>query len=434
MTKGGLFKRGKVWWARWHAHGKCFRVSTGKTSQRLAEAKLKELTAPFALADQAQTLRTIAAQAGDLEAQTAALAKSEALLGFGWRWFSGTTSRKMPRPATMRQYEVQWFRFFEWLKKHYPEAKTFEAVTGDIARTFIADIRKTRSGNTANKYLRFLGLVWEVVRTDGFTEAENPWKKIAPIEVSQHSRRELTIEELRTVCQSAQGDLRPLMAIGLYCGLRLGDACTLKWSEVDMERNVIRRIPSKSRKPKPVLIPIHPVLKAMLEELSRDDDYVLPKMAVGYLKHPSYVTAPVQRLFTQSGITTTAPGEKKRKRVEVGFHSMRHSFVSLSRSAGAPLAVVEAIVGHSNPAMTRHYSHIGHDAAASAVGLLPSVMSGEMPVQTEADAEPEPLREFKTEVAKLAKVLNQDNWSAVRKQLLTMARPAIGAGEKKTKK
>ena len=39
--------------------------------------------------------------------------------------------------------------------------------------------------------------------------------------------------------------------------------------------------------------------------------------------------------------------------VEVGFHSLRHTFVSLCRAAGAPLSVVEAIVGHASPAMTR---------------------------------------------------------------------------------
>jgi hypothetical protein len=60
--------------------------------------------------------------------------------------------------------------------------------------------------------------------------------------------------------------------------------------------------------------------------------------------------------------------------VEVGFHSLRHTFVSLCRESNAPLAVVESIVGHSSPAMTRHYTHVGELAAGRAVALLPSVM------------------------------------------------------------
>ena len=64
----------------------------------------------------------------------------------------------------------------------------------------------------------------------------------------------------------------------------------------------------------------------------------------------------------------------RRAVVEVGFHSLRHSFVSRCRQANAPLSVVEAIVGHSSPAMTRHYTHVGELAAAVAVGALPRVM------------------------------------------------------------
>jgi hypothetical protein len=60
--------------------------------------------------------------------------------------------------------------------------------------------------------------------------------------------------------------------------------------------------------------------------------------------------------------------------VEVGFHSLRHTFVSLCRESNAPLAVVESIVGHSNPAMTRHYTHVGELAAGRAVAALPSVI------------------------------------------------------------
>jgi integrase len=47
----------------------------------------------------------------------------------------------------------------------------------------------------------------------------------------------------------------------------------------------------------------------------------------------------------------TGPGTGKRAVVEIGFHSLRHSFVSMCRTSNVPLAVVESIVGHSNPAM-----------------------------------------------------------------------------------
>jgi Phage integrase family len=56
--------------------------------------------------------------------------------------------------------------------------------------------------------------------------------------------------------------------------------------------------------------------------------------------------------------------------------SLRHTFVSICRESDVPLAVVESIVGHGNPAMTRHYTHVGEGAARLAVAALPSVMGG----------------------------------------------------------
>ncbi len=58
---------------------------------------------------------------------------------------------------------------------------------------------------------------------------------------------------------------------------------------------------------------------------------------------------------------------------DVSFHSLRHTFVSLAANAGVPLAIVQAIVGHSNPAMTRHYFHESTDALKNAVATLPDV-------------------------------------------------------------
>jgi len=373
-TQGSLFKRGKYYWARWYSDGKEFKLSTKKTSQKKAQEVLDEWVTPYRMKDDAETLRTLSNRAESLEVQSAEALRTDAELVHVWGWFSSTTSRKLPRPATMEQYKVQWGIFNKWMTDNYPDLKTIEAVSLEHAQKFIRHLRDVRTANTANKYRNLLAMIWETLRGDGRTVAENYWIKIALGEVEQHSRRELTIEELQEVCRSAPGDLRPLFALGLYTGMRLGDCCTLKWSEVDLVRNQIRRIPNKSTKRrKVVLIPIHPVVKAILGEQPRDGEYVLPKIATDYLRHPSYVTDRVQKHFTDCGIKTTVARDTGRSAVEVGFHSLRHSFVSLSRGAGAPLAVVEAIVGHSNSAMTRHYSHVGDDAALRAVALLPDV-------------------------------------------------------------
>lgn len=246
---------------------------------------------------------------------------------------------------------------------------------------------------------------------------KNPWRGITRKKQNPKSRRELTVDELHKVCGNADGEMRALFALGLYTGLRRGDCCTLRWGEVDLRRGAIIRIPNKTArgKAKPVRIPIHAVLKAILEETpaSKRGEYVLPEFADKYENHCDRVTDLIQEYFLDQGIDLHAPGTGKRimrdkdgqpvrsvtgrvkvddtgKRavVEVGFHSLRHSFVSICRDAGAPLAVVEAIVGHSNPAMTRHYTHVGEVAAGQAVAALPAFGGDSAPaVVTEGPVE-----------------------------------------------
>jgi hypothetical protein len=105
----------------------------------------------------------------------------------------------------------------------------------------------------------------------------------------------------------------------------------------------------------------------------------------------------------------------KRAVVEVGFHSLRHTFVSLCRESNAPLAVVESIVGHSNPAMTRHYTHVGELAAGRAVAALPAVIGDAKPEYPKG-GQSEILGEIKT----IAKTISSKNWREKRAALLEM--------------
>lgn len=246
----------------------------------------------------------------------------------------------------------------------------------------------------------------------------NPWESpkrggnIQRKRMITNSRRELTIDELRKICQTATGELQTLLALGIYSGLRLGDCATLRWGEVDLPRAMIRRIPNKTarRNPKPVIVPIHPILRDMLAVTPLDQrrEYVLPEMAVLYAHNICAVTDKVQGHFKKCGIILHKPGtgeDGKRAVIEVGFHSLRHTFVSLCRESNAPLSVVESIVGHSSPAMTRHYTHVGELAAGRAVALLPSVMSEATPEPTKRGQD-EILRDVQT----ILKNMSAKNW------------------------
>jgi integrase len=299
----------------------------------------------------------------------------------------------------MAQYESHFDQFAKWIIKTHSEVKSLRDVTKDIAAEYAGHLaQRGLSANRFNKHIRFLSLFFRVLK-DHARMATNPWEGINRKRQNANARRELTVDELRRICESATGELRLLLATGIYTGLRLGDAATLRWGEVDILRGIIRRIPHKtaSRNPKPVLVPIHPALCAMLAEIPKDDrrEYVMPEISKLYHDDPIVLNRNLQAHFKNNGITLHKPGtgveekigeDGKIKKVEsgiravleVGFHSLRHTFVSLCRAANAPLSVVESIVGHSNPSMTRHYTHTSEAAALTAVSALPSVMGGEV--------------------------------------------------------
>jgi len=155
--------------------------------------------------------------------------------------------------------------------------------------------------------------------------------------------------------------------------------------------------PNKTAKSgKPVLIGIPSALAAKLAEIpqSRRKGYVVPKYAALYnyrstdgrpTRQPD-ISNEIQAVFKACKIQTVKEGtgkkthEKavkqwedagrkgqkpvyKRAVVEVGFHSLRHTWVSLHAAAGTPQGVIQDVIGHKNPSMTAHYTHVNEDTA-----------------------------------------------------------------------
>jgi integrase len=404
---GHLFRRGKNFYVRWVVEGKVFskalRDEGGRAITRKEEAERaqRKLMAPFTVASEAEALESIV---GKLEGRKAELARLEdqrslpLSLAQAWSEFMASPRRPDTGPATLVIYEYQFAKFTDWMKLKHPELVAMRDVSRVIAEDYVAVLNRNKpSPNTYNKHLNVLTMVYRVLEEKAKL-AGNPWERIQRRRLTPHSRRELSLEELRKVCQGATGEFRLLFALGIYTGLREGDCATLHWGEVDLARGIIRRVPNKTarRSQKPVIVPIHPVLRGMLTETAPEErgDYVLPETADDYLNNRTELVRKIQAHFKACGIRVHKPVEETKEKVrqrpviEVGFHSLRHTFVSLCRESNAPLAVVESIVGHSNPAMTRHYTHVGEVAAGQAVAALPWVI-GEATPTSDGDKEKE---------------------------------------------
>ncbi|MEN8254987.1 MAG: tyrosine-type recombinase/integrase [Verrucomicrobiota bacterium] len=389
-------------WLKYDLHGKTTRKSLKTTNLKEAEQKRDSIMLPLQVADEAEASAQLVLKADQAQQKldTVLLSQNPPLsIEEAWDTYLGSHERPDSGERTLLDYESHWKQFAKWILAKHSESTTIRAITPTIASEYASHLTKEKlSPNTFNKRINFLKLICTVLATPAQIET-NPFEKIKSRKLKTTSKRELTQHELKTVLNTADGNLKILFYIGTFTGLRLGDCATLKWGEVDMDKLLIRRVPNKtrSRTPKPMTIGIPRPLFELLNiaPINKRKGFVLPDFAKEYQRDISTLCKITQKHFTDCDIQTHkegtgkteqyeaalkawVKGKKKGKKptytraiVEVGFHSLRHTFVSLHATLGTPQAVIMAIVGHGNPAMTHHYTHIGEDTARKAAGVLP---------------------------------------------------------------
>jgi len=430
-TVGEIFQRGKrqTYYVRYMAEGtrRMVRLLTpdGKpicgsnpdgtplsrvqavAARKAAEEAAERHVSIFRISDKTEQLRQVKNDLRDAEAAAeeaeADILNARASIADGWELFMGCPRR----PASCRRYKAgddipphtcasnyrgYYRRFAAWLGDRHPDARLLSEVTPDMAAEFMEAVSGRGTAGTVNKYLQFLKCLYSTLADAGKITAQNPFADMEPEEGETHSKRPLTRQQISALLDTSEGELQILIALGYFTGLRFGDCCTLKWAEVDMRRCVIERIPNKTRntvknKDKAIVkIGIAPYLAELLAGLPRTGVYVLPDMADRYLHNRlSSLIAAIRRQFEKCGIQTRAPGtgatyhykgkkkiyhKTRRAVVLYGFHSLRYSYISHNAEAGTPAAVIQRNAGHSNPAMTEHYTRISDEAAVKYASVL----------------------------------------------------------------
>lgn len=396
---GSLQRHGRTWRAVWVVDGVTYRRSTGKADKDEARKVLDDFIKPYRLKMEAQKDAaaakvadkvgldvTAAALARKARAKTATAGRILVPLSGAWAAFDGSLARRSVSANVNRIYEKRWGVFLAWMDKNRPDAHALADVDADAADAFMREIRARSAPKTFNDYRALLSQVWRILDKPAGLDGFNPWREIAPLAKETHARRELTAEELARLVEPLEGEWRALFALGIYTGLRLGDAVNLTWGAVDLARGFIQWTPHKTKAHGTVVrIPLFPALAAILAETpaAKRRGKILPGLAEEYREHEKTVNYRIRRVFEAAGIETqgetgrTNPKtETTRKAAEVGFHSLRHTFVSLCANAGVPLHIVQAIVGHTNAAMTAHYFHVSDEALRGAVAGLPDVFGG----------------------------------------------------------
>ncbi|MFC1452480.1 tyrosine-type recombinase/integrase [Verrucomicrobiota bacterium] len=313
-----------------------------------------------------------------------------------WAAWEKAPKKRDPVPQTLSTYRRYWTQLQVWLAANHPGVEYMHEIDDDMGQAHFGHLWSSGiAAGTYNRTLRILRALFNALeRRAGLVV--NPFREQnVPIRDNDaESRRCLTTNELTKVCQSATGELRPLLGMGFYLGARLGDACCMPWEEhvtvkgrrvrlgPDLAAGVIRFMPTKTaRRKKIVEALMHPVLSALLAEqraaCAEGERCVLPRMANLYRKGAVYVSKLVADHFRANGIETSeAPnGHRKQAVARAGFHSLRHSLVSLCAANAVPVQAIQALVGHGSPLVTDGYTHLTSDEIAQHVNpALPAAI------------------------------------------------------------
>ena len=415
---GTIYRDGKRWYLKIRVNGraktKMLRDDDGNpvTTEKAATAAANGYR-KILFAESREEIALQIAEAKKLKRQ------SGLLLLEAWEEYLKQPNRPDSAPTTLAKYESYLRAFIQWMSENRPDVRRVAEIARTTAEDYLTALWSTGvSARTYNAYVQALRMIFKHLAGPAALDV-NPFGNVAKKTPETVSRREFTPEQVTAIFDGFDSgffydeeaerlitgrnrervkvrmEYRPLYAdemrvlLNLCCwtGCRGQDGCLMRWRNVDMATRQISYIPRKTARKtnhRAVTLPMHPQLFEALAAAGawRDrnkpgEDYIIPSVADRYRRNPSGVQKDVMKIIHYAtGMSTTAAisetyGRRKLAANAYSLHSFRHTFVSFCANAGVPLAVVAEIVGHGNPSMTRHYSHITTDAKRGAIEALP---------------------------------------------------------------
>ena len=306
--------------------------------------------------------------------------------------------RKQPSVQQQQINQSQWNDFVAFMHETYPAVEQLDGVSRTHAEAYIRQLRENGrylrkityqrayqgktvvhsydaqsrlSGRTINAFHKTLKSVFAKLQEEAGI-LYNPFE-FDMMDNDSESRDAFTPAELKLIGDNLDSFVRPLFVIGICTGLSEGDNCTLRWNDIRDERWIVR----KRRKTGAALeIPILPPLASFLNEqksISAAGEYVLPEHAAMYQNNPSGISYRVKSFLDGLGIQTTRTARNRSRASSVkDVHSLRHTFAYLAGCYQIPLPVVQSILGHMSPEMTKHYqAHADREAKEKYLAQMP---------------------------------------------------------------
>lgn len=237
-----------------------------------------------------------------------------------------------------------------------------------------------RSARTANLSTKVVSAAFNAALRQGYITS-NPCTALETLPVDAEEKDTFTPEQIKRLVEVAEGDWKGAILAGYYTGARLSDVANLRWSAIDLNRQLVTFTQGKARKDrpkKPVTIPLHPELERhLLKAPGIGKAFVFPSLAG---KNGTGGKSGLSRRFAaimeKAGIEPKINRDGLRAQASLSFHSLRHSFNSALANAGVSQEIRQKLTGHASAEMNRLYTHMELEPLRAAISKISGIGAG----------------------------------------------------------
>jgi len=182
-------------------------------------------------------------------------------------------------------------------------------------------------------------------------------KKFGKKETAPDMPQVLSLHEICGIMEQLSGDLKTMIALMGFCGLRKGEVLGMTAAQIDGDGQCIRVV-GKGGKWR--MVPVaDPQLMA-----------ALTRLAEAHQTGPLFVSPRTGRAWVNIKTALQAAAKRASISKKVSPHLLRHSFATALVNDGADIRIIQELLGHAEIATTQIYTHIAANSKRAAVARL----------------------------------------------------------------
>jgi integrase len=179
----------------------------------------------------------------------------------------------------------------------------------------------------------------------------------------------LSGDEVGRLIAACDAQLRPIIVVAAYTGLRLGELMRLEWRDVDVARGQLTVRDTKNGDTRYV-----PVAETVLRIL--DEHRASQTRDLGAIARGVFVNVKTGKPFRDFRKRYRSALRRAGIDRHFTFHGLRHTAASHLVMSGSDLRTVGAVLGHRTPQMTLRYAHLSPGYLRDAAKRLDAYFGG----------------------------------------------------------